>query len=84
MLKFSDYEPFSLKGLIMEMEWFFCIANMILDSELLLRASIATRLHYLHPASSSTGVMECSKTVYRRSAFSNFFLSPNEERNELR
>ncbi len=36
MLKFSDYEPFTLKGLIMEMEWFFCIANMTLDSELLL------------------------------------------------
>ncbi len=36
MLKFSDNEPFTLKGLIMEMEWFICIANMILDSKLLL------------------------------------------------
>ncbi len=24
--------------------------------------------------------LECSETVYRRSAFSNFFLAPNEER----
>ncbi len=36
MLQFSDFEAFTLKGLIMEMKRFFCIANMILDSELLL------------------------------------------------
>ncbi len=34
----------------------------------------------LHPVSSSAGVLECSKTVYHRSAFTSFFLPPNEER----
>ncbi len=32
MLKLSDYEPFTLKGLIMEIV-LFCIESMILDSE---------------------------------------------------
>ncbi len=91
---------------------FFCIANMILDSELLLiiilvyniltigtrltpRCTIIASLLFrayarasrhvyfnLHPASSNVGVLECSKTVYRCSAFSNFFLPPNEERKQ--
>ncbi len=56
----------SHKGLILEMVWFFCIANMILDSELLLIFIILSIIFWpLVPVSHLDTFRHCIIVVFR-------------------